>query len=66
MTGNSSSNESIRKTHIQEDLGIECIYTYVVIKEGIDMEKFWLYAANIFGIVTLVLLIWWLASTFLA
>lgn len=29
------------------------------------MEKFWLHAANFFGIVVLVLLIWWLASTFL-
>jgi hypothetical protein len=34
-------------------------------KEEIAMEKFWLYAANLFGIVILVLLIWWLATTFL-
>lgn len=66
MTGSSSSNESIRKIHFQEYLGTGCIYTFVDIKEGIDMEKFWLCAANFFGIVVLVLLIWWLASTFLA
>jgi len=29
------------------------------------MEKFWLNTANLFGIVVLVLLIWWLVSTFL-
>ena len=29
------------------------------------MDKFWLYMANSFGIIVLVLLLWWLATTFL-
>ena len=65
MTGSFSSNESIHKIYRQEHLETECINTYVDIKEGIDMEKFWLYAANLFGIVVLVLLLWWLVITFL-
>lgn len=65
MTGSSSLNESIREIRFQAYLETECIYTYIDIREGIDMEKFWLYAANLFGIVVLVLLLWWLAITFL-
>lgn len=28
------------------------------------MNKFWLYVSNLFGLVVLVLLIWWLVTTF--
>lgn len=28
------------------------------------MDKFWLYAANLFGLVVVLLVIWWLITTF--
>jgi hypothetical protein len=28
------------------------------------MDKFWLYAANLVGIIALLLVLWWLATTF--
>ena len=28
------------------------------------MDKFWLYAANLIGIIVLLLVLWWLAATF--